>query len=777
MLLTFLAAPERLTKTISRTKNELRIQPYPHSALFTSFTEEINTLQELEKHIYYHANAGHCLLKGELQHPLVNQSRAGSTTADTATQLVVIDIDRSDATDVESFIRECLPVEFHDTSYIWQHSASAGITKMSLCGHLFFINDTPLNPKLLKQYLTGLNFYNDSNKNNTHLTKTKMGLSYGIDPTVAQNDKLIFISPPELIGISDPFPHRLTRTTKHRDTLHLNFAALDYAKLNSAIQNHIETLRKTEGLPKRTPKLKLEDGEYVLTNPERAIFRGPYLDTRGFRYGNLNNGDSYAYYHTLKDPKYLHNFKGEPIVHLRDIDPDYWQEWNRGQSKPNARYTAFRDVLTDTYYTVEDGPNGVVAHTVSTLDKALSYLALNRQPIPENLPLWHVFFDPTTTKTIDYENQTLNTFTPSEYLKNARPSTVCPPKIAELILHVVGGCLESARTLLNWLAHIVQRRTKAQTAFVLHGTTGTGKGALMNYVLRPILGHQHARSILMDTFDSAFNEWADNALLIMVDEAKMNDQKQAGRTRLNTIKHHVTEPIIELRRKFKTAITANSYTSFIFASNERDSIILTEDDRRFHIPPRQETSIGYTPQDINELSAPATLQAFTDYLTGITVDDTLLHTPAMTDAKRDLIDASKDDIDEFLDILATGDFDRIAEHADAPETHRNQIFRGRYLELIDTWQRCLGQTCHVTANDLRSVFNFVFAREIGPQKFAKMLANKNFKTKNKKLDKYRVARCAAITWRSACLAASAEGGPAEGNPAEKNIFMDGRTLN
>ena len=725
----FLESPGvRLVKTFTPTEK----RPYPHAYYFTSFEETITNIKDLYNAIKHHAERGRCLLKGTLRKKLTNESRAGSTSSSDPTWYIVFDVDRTTHVTPEAYIQHCLPPCFHDVSYIWQWSNSAGITKHNACGHIVFLLDAPIDPKILKQYITALNFWSEDATSQIRLSSNGQTLSMGLDPTTAQNDKLIYIGPPNLIDIKDPITERITLIEKSEEHVHLDLSTLDHRALETEIAKKLNALRAAAGLPKRTAKYITKNGTHYLANPERAIFRGPYIEARGFRYGNLNNGDSYAYFHPLDNPTYLFNFKGEPPVRLEDIDPEYWTDVHKVDNTPNQghRYSVFRDQISDTFYTVDHDliENKVAYYAVSSQQKANEFLSLHRKPIPSETPLWTVSFDPTNPLTIDYEKQWLNLFQPTEYLKRAKPSQECPPDFARLLLHVVGDDMKFVHNFTNWLALIVQRRTKTGTAVVLHGRTGTGKGVLTGIILPRLLGEQYVKIIDMAALDERFNGWQRDALMVVVDEARINDHQKRGKSRLNRIKHLITEPRTLVEMKGKDAQVLESHLNMIFTSNEYDSIMIQPDDRRFKVPPRQEHPIDYTEEDIEKFKSPAMIQAITDYLTGIQVDERLARTTETTAAKRALIEASKDNIDQFVSIIKSGNLDELAIYSDEPETHKNAIFRARFHELLAEWFRSLGHRVFVSNSDMRSIYNFLFNSDISPTAFGKLLANRNVMT-------------------------------------------------
>lgn len=765
MLLNFLTSPKILAKEYFA---DGRKEPYPHVGLFTSHPHNIQDLSEFFILLNHYANKGGCLLKGDLTRQLNNESRQGSTDAAIPTHYVVHDVDRCDPTikTPDEFILRCLTPEFHNVSYIWQWSNSAGITKDCLAGHIFFLLTTPIDTKILKGIYTLNNFLNPSLEASIRLSHNGLTLSYGLDVTTAQNDKLIFIAPPILHGITDPITERITLNIREKNTVTFDMDAYNFSTINTLKKAKIKALREAAGLERKTGKFKEDNGLEILQNPDGAIFRGPYKVARGFVYGNLNNGDSYGYYHQEENPKYLYNFKGEPIVRLQDIDPDYWRQLQPCKIE-GVKFLAFRDIVSDTFYTViyDLKTHEYKAHVVSNEKKACDFLRINREPIPETLPLWTRAFEPTKDYSIDFEAQRLNTFQKTTYLKNAVASPLCPAKFSSLILHIVGNDPDVQADLINWLAYIIQTREKTQTAYLLHGRTGTGKGVLFNTILRNILGPEHAISIMMDDFDSNFNGWLETALVVFVDESQINDDPKKAKKRNNKIKHLVTEANGMLERKNVNAIPFTNYASFIFASNEFDSVKINHQDRRFKVAPRQESPLPYTAKDIAEIEA--ALQDITNYLIGVDVDAKKVKEVLLNDARDALILASRTSVDEFVDIVKTGDLDALLQYRGEEPGLKNAEARDRFETYINDWQHFTHKSCHIPVPHLRSIYNYLFNADISAVGFGKILRSKGIDVKPVCLEG-KTHRCVEIKWVSAMQDLA---------PTKEGIAQCGHTLN
>lgn len=205
----FLEANKPLTKTFSVDNEGALVKTsYPMVKRFTSHEEHINSIQEFHDKLKKHAALGNCLLKGMLNRPLNNESRANRTHPDTPTKWVVLDVDGLPFTPDE-FLKL---IGCEDVDHIVQYSASSGIILSGQAAssakydryHIFLLLTNPEYPAKLKRWLKNLNLSTPAFKKHLALTASGMALKWPIDISVCQNDKLIFIAPPQCEqGVTD----------------------------------------------------------------------------------------------------------------------------------------------------------------------------------------------------------------------------------------------------------------------------------------------------------------------------------------------------------------------------------------------------------------------------------------------------------------------------------------------------------------------------------------------------------------------------------------------
>lgn len=142
---------------------------------------------------------------------------------------------------------------------------------------------------------------------------------------------------------------------------------------------------------------------------------------------------------------------------------------------------------------------------------------------------------------------------------------------------ICDGNEDYARYVIGWLAHMVQFPAELpETAIVLQGENGVGKGAWVQYiadVLRPHFAHIQDSERLT----ARFNAHVLGKLLVFADEAYFaGDRRHAGQ-----LKGLITERVQVLEKKFVEPITLRNYTRLILASNEDWVIPTDRDARRF----------------------------------------------------------------------------------------------------------------------------------------------------------------------------------------------------
>lgn len=717
MQLNFLEASVPLTKTFVKTKAGYDKTSYPNAFLFTSHFVEVGTPKDLYKAIKGHAAKGHCLLKGTLNRELNKEPRAGSTDATADTEFVVFDLDGLDSETIVSFDDFLASSDkfaaFRNVDYVLVESASAGITAKGLHKHAYFLLSESVPANRIKQWFLQVNLEVPVLASNLRLSRTGNALKFALDVTVNQNDKLLFDTPPVCKGFTDPLKgKRIQLVTRKQRRVSFDFEHHDRVIIEQAKKKALNELRKTQGLaPRRSIIERVIKGvtvENVATNslPEITGIK----EERGFVYLNLNGGDSWGYYHPATDPNFLYNFKGEPTYQIKDLLPSYYpeavkrakeskeefaaerrEELADTYGEEGAEYYAFMDRVRDTYMRVTHFPdtNELEVLPTNSLFAFRNFQRIHGHDLQAPLEEWDVIFDPSDTDSqIRPKQLYLNTFEMSPVMRHAlraQPRESIPKIIYDLILHAAGSDKESAEYFINWLAFVAQRRNKTGISVVFQGTFGTGKGTIFNRLIEPIIGAQYCpRTSFHALTDDQFNEYAKEAIVMLIDEADTEDITK--KKRLDAIlREYITEPTVMIRGMRLAARREPSFLNLLIFSNEIHTVNVRPGDRRFSIMTRQETPIKLTAKDIAEIDKH--VPAFAEYLMHCEVDEARATRPLLNEAREYAMDLSMNSHEQAFNALLNGDFGFLLENA--PHEERPLDFFNATRRKLPTYAEAL----------------------------------------------------------------------------------------
>lgn len=693
MKLTFLSAAVPLTKTFVLNSGELEKLSHPKITSCTSHEEEVTTIEQFKTALEAHADQGHCLLKGNTNRPLVKESRAGSTDPNAKTSWVCLDIDGlKDTTEVDDLLK---PLGLADVDHIIQYSSSMGVDpKKGLSAHVYMFTDKEAVPEFLKRWLINENLTQDILQNNLNLTRTGNALRWGLDVTTCQNDKLIYIAPPILgKGVTDKLSgQRIKLVKRGKRSLKLPTNVPNAEATQQLIQKGLNLIRARDGLPPKALSTRHTGSIDWVANPDVAQVTGIKEDGP-FVHLNINGGDSWAYWHHKSNPEFIHNFKGEPSYKTSELLPEYWETVQKDVGGANVsdsgiHYLAFRDFRTANYYNAIWTPETkeleiAQARSVSQLQH---FMKSNGQPEISFVPDWKVLFDPHSNKIVDLEKRIINEFQPSNFmLLEASDSARVPPVIKKTLWHLLGSDQQAYEHWLNWIAVILQYRIKTQAAWIVHGTTGTGKGTLVNEILKPIFKYVEFRRTR--ELDSQFNEFLEKTLILWIDEAEIGG-KNGGSFIENDMKNYITEPWVTIRRMHMAGYLAPSYVNTMLSSNNGKPMILRPNDRRFNVAPFQDEAITYVSGERDTI--PSELPEFAQYLLAFPADKDLARVPMDNSAKKAMIYINRAGTDVVVDALKKGDLKFFTDAKPIDFTllaHSDQSAASRYVELVDSMSK------------------------------------------------------------------------------------------
>jgi hypothetical protein len=725
MQLTFLQAAVPLTKKYEKRNDGTFVGgAYPGVTNFTSSVENVDTIAQFAEALLTAADAGKCLLTSSLKRPITNESRAGLSDANERREWILLDIDGlKGIADVEDFITKVLPVYFHNVSYVVQYSPSHGI-KPGVRAHVFFMLYDNVDPRSVESWLAETNLTHSLLSNQVTLSKSNVALSYPLDRVASRNGRIVYITPPECIGFNDPVEDRIDYVEKSMDRVCFSFAGLSPAEVAVRVRDKVNDLRHDAGLSVSRKKEHVritQDGREILSDDlvDAGYITSWHADNDKFMRCNINGGDSYAYYyHRDQENPYLHNFKGEPSIRLSKFDPKFFADnvvpHFTELQKLRPRPFVFRDMYTDKYYVGTRKDQEVVEqpNVIGASDKKIGdyFVQKGNTSPPATIETWGVKFDPRVFDQWNEDTKIFNTWRPSKYQKNTLHTSTVPPTIEKILRHVTGSDEECYDTFINWLAHIQQTREKTGIAWVLHGVPGTGKGLLFHNIITPIFGVDYCVSKQFRDLSDSFNGWMERSIFLNIDEANSDDMGRLAKSLVNNLKNWITEPKISIRHMQAVARMVDSFTNFVFTTNDFGVIPIQEGDRRINVCPRQETKLQITPEEVAQITEE--LSAFSQYLTHYSVDTQLVRTPLENEAKQSLQEAARTSIEEFFHAVSDGDLEYFLEgtEEETDQYAHLAIFKAAVERWLDDAKQ--DRSTLITPKELRSA-HIVMCRDKG----------------------------------------------------------------
>lgn len=626
---------------------------YPNAKNFKTHTRDINNIDEYADLIRFGASNFFGLLKGTAERELPDWSdRKGLTERSSKTRLVILDIDGlpyqianndkltdADVKKAAEWFVEKLPPCYREASYVAVASSNFG-RKAGLRMHLHFISKTPIAPEVLRGLITELNFNVKYIEDNLTLTGSGRQLRLPVDPCLADNSRLIFIAPPLFPTTGEnPFKRdadRIVLVKKVRNELDLEeeIAAFRQDALIKKKEKRLKAVMAAHGIEYVKVKTRTmmvgRQSMQVIANPDQCKLEFAYAD-RGFVYYNKDGGDSNAYWVRLDSPEVVHSFKpDETPFSFKESDPDTYawhmenfaKEIIEAQAIEGADGYKFVPMMfiereRNSFMTVEYDPfndsiKRMAANTETIAKEWVKELGL--QP-PEPVPSYTITFDPTRPFGVSAKEKLINTYAMPEQVKQAPVFEGDPltfgeaeewmlantPIIYTVMMNMLGDDHKCLEHFINWFAWMVQKREKPETAWVVHGVEGTGKGLFIKRIAKPLLGSEYVvEKRLADIVDDKYNGYMAECLLLFVDEFNMNSGSSNAKKAVNDLKLLITQDTINIRRMHQNPTQAKNFFGMMFASNDIDSFRASSSDRRYNVCPRQERPLIQVIPDLNQ---------------------------------------------------------------------------------------------------------------------------------------------------------------------------------
>ena len=225
-------------------------------------------------------------------------------------------------------------------------------------------------------------------------------------------------------------------------------------------------------------------------------------------------------------------------------------------------------------------------------------------------------------------------------LKVSKQETL-PPLYKQFFTHLVKGHKESFEYVLKWLSNALRDRNYCVLTAI--GNQGIGKGVL-GEIMRLLVGEKNFHTSDTRLITKDFNKQFKNKRIVFCDEIQILKVEH-----VNKFKALIND-MIEIEGKGENAVEVKNYASIYIASNNFDSIRLTDDDRRFSIIELTDKKlIGHMSTDeIGSLIESENIEKFAQYLWHLKVDKDEMKLPFRSSRTEEVRLAGLKDWEEWL---------------------------------------------------------------------------------------------------------------------------------
>ncbi|MBK1736232.1 hypothetical protein CKO15_13360 [Halorhodospira abdelmalekii] len=348
------------------------------------------------------------------------------------------------------------------------------------------------------------------------------------------------------------------------------------------------------------------------------------------------------------------------------------------------------------------------------------YAANHGIEMPDPIPDWVVRFEPDASYSVDWANRRLNTFLPTPLLRNAlraEPQTEVPPLTQRLLKSLTCGDEQVQEHLLDWLALLIQGRTRIGTAWLLHGLPGTGKRLLTDYLLRSLLGPEHVvRCTVTDLAAARLPvDELERALLVVVDPFDPHATRRADRLmqNLNTL---IDDPVLVRRHPTPSVGTEQpNHTNVLLCADYPDPLSLKPEDRRFNIAPASLARLRLTESEFELLIDPTNgeLAAFAAHLAHRHFDPQGV-ARALPHPARTVITTCDSELDACFAALRVGNLSYFHELLKRNELVMESRDRNRLKRFCKRWTRdaAAGRTSRIFNEQLQHLATIAAGRYV-----------------------------------------------------------------
>ena len=306
----------------------------------------------------------------------------------------------------------------------------------------------------------------------------------------------------------------------------------------------------------------------------------------------------------------------------------------------------------------------------------------------------------------------LNDFTPTKYMNYIEEPFKEPETILKLIRHLVNYKEDRYNYFLNWLAYYWVTFKKPQTAIVLKGVQGAGKGIFAMNIIYSLFGKNQVAIITNDVLENKFKaDNFENKSFYIFEETSKGDVK-SNKDVKEFIKQIITNEIVPMDRKHKKGVDVKITAPSLFFTNEVKFLEIEPSDRRFSVFVTGDKIIntnflGFRSYEELVEQIKKELPDFARYLYHFEIDAKLANIPMDTPEKRAVIKITSNSYQKFLIALKNKDLSFFDILLDDEDMNNKMLFN----EIESAFKEGRVKRALIT-----KLFNIIFQKNISSQK-------------------------------------------------------------
>jgi hypothetical protein len=331
-----------------------------------------------------------------------------------------------------------------------------------------------------------------------------------------------------------------------------------------------------------------------------------------------------------------------------------------------------------------------------------------------------------------------------EYKYDEDGIAIPTPKIKKWIDHVINvicsGNKATAKKVLQWFAHIIQKPDEKAFAMIWRSEQGAGKSIFYDLFSKTIGDYLTLQLSKMETLTEKHNKILEGRLLVNPNECSNYPTMKD----MNVLKSFITEVALNINPKNRPCYTIDNWARLLITTNDKFSARLSYDDRRWLCLEVSSSTIGkkaYFKPLVDSLNCRETHKELFNYLANYDISDFHCQRPPMTAYKKSMIADQLKDTIRYVQDLAENATDLEWEANVNTLTFNAKILHKQYYGewCKDNGYRLLNKTsfstelsdifgikCTQKRHDGKQVYTYTFDRTLLLPVFRKVYNNEEY---------------------------------------------------